>query len=133
VCGMTISNSETERRAGGRAMVMSLFLLVLLVGAACSTTPRIDWNSRIGVYTYDQAVLEMGPPDRASQLSDGSIVAEWLVGRSAGVSVGMGTGFYGSRGGLAVGQSMSPGRAGVFLRLTFDPEGRLMDWARVRR
>jgi hypothetical protein len=114
-------------------MVTSLFLLVVLVGAACATTPRIDWNSRIGVYSYDQAVLEMGPPDRASQLSDGSIVAEWLVGRSGGVSVGVGTGFYGRRSGFGVGQTMSPGRAGVFLRLTFDPEGRLMDWARVRR
>jgi hypothetical protein len=121
------------KQAGGWAMVFPGLLLSVVLSTGCSSTPKIDWNSRIGVYSYDQAVMEMGPPDRATQLSDGSTVAEWFVRRGSAVSVGMGTGFYGSRGGMSVGQTVSPGRAGVFLRLTFDPEGRLTDWAQVRR
>lgn len=118
---------------GTWVMILPALLLAVALSTGCSSTPKVDWNSRIGVYSYDQAVLEMGPPDRATQLSDGSTVAEWFVRRGSAVSVGMGTGFYGSRGGMSVGQTVSPGRSGVFLRLTFDPEGRLRDWARVRR
>src|SRR5262245_10702323 len=54
-------------------------LLIWLMG--CATTPKIDWNSRIGNYTYDQAVLEMGPPDRSATLTDGTKVVEWLTAR----------------------------------------------------
>ena len=38
----------------------------------------MDWSSRIGVYNYDNAVLDMGVPERQATLSDGTIVAEWL-------------------------------------------------------
>lgn len=107
--------------------------MMMAFAVGCSSTPRVDWNARIGVYTYDQAVMEMGPPDRATQLSDGSTVAEWFLRRGSSVSFGVGTGFYGPRSGVAVGQTVSPGRPGVFLRLTFDPEGRLVSWARIRR
>jgi hypothetical protein len=124
---------DVGRRDGGWVLVMAALVLALGLGAGCSSTPRIDWDSRIGVYTYDQAVMELGPPDRATQLSDGSTVAEWFVRRGSAVSVGVGTGFYGPRSGVAVGQTVSPGRSGVFQRLTFDPEGRLARWERVRR
>ena len=58
--------------------VFAFFLAFVLLG--CATT-RIDWNSRIGQYTYDDAVTELGVPDRQAQLSDGSIVGEWLLRR----------------------------------------------------
>src|SRR5437773_3221835 len=60
-----------------------LFLLAGLFSwlAGCVTTPKIDWNSRIGTYTYDQSVLELGPPDRAATLTDGTKVVEWLTSR----------------------------------------------------
>ena len=54
------------------------FLILLLSG--CATT-KIDWNSRVGNYTYDDAIAELGVPDRDATLSDGSIVGEWLRGR----------------------------------------------------
>ncbi len=47
-----------------------------LVGCA---TPHVDWTARIGVYTYDQAVLDYGPPDKQVRLQDGTTVAEWLI------------------------------------------------------
>lgn len=58
------------------AAVFSLFL------AGCATT-RIDWGNRIGSYTYDQAVLELGVPERQATLSDGTVVAEWLRRRGS--------------------------------------------------
>jgi hypothetical protein len=56
------------------------FLAAALFLTGCATT-RIDWNSRIGQYSYDEAIAELGVPDREATLSDGSIVAEWLQRR----------------------------------------------------
>jgi hypothetical protein len=55
-------------------------VFVLIAGfwlAGCATT-KIDWNSRVGLYSYDDAISELGVPDRQATLSDGSIVGEWL-------------------------------------------------------
>ncbi len=35
--------------------------------AGCMTTPPVDWNTRIGNYTYAQAVTELGPPAREAK------------------------------------------------------------------
>ncbi len=51
---------------------------LLLTGCV---TPGIDWATRVGNYTCDQAVMEFGPPDRTARLSDGSTVEEWLTQR----------------------------------------------------
>jgi hypothetical protein len=130
VFGMTRSSS---RKRFGTGWVGLALLLGLWVGVGCATTPKVDWDARLGLYTYDQAVLELGPPDRATQLSDGTTVAEWFGRPGAGVSFGVGTGFYGGRTGVGVGQTVSPGRSVPVLRLTFDPEGYLASWTRVRR
>jgi hypothetical protein len=62
-----------------RALLWAVFLAWLsLVGCA---TPHVDWTARIGVYTYDQAVLDYGPPDKQVRLQDGTTVAEWLIRR----------------------------------------------------
>ncbi|MFN7139513.1 MAG: hypothetical protein ACK4UN_09250 [Limisphaerales bacterium] len=104
------------------------FAIIALFLAGCATQ-RIDWNARVGHYTYDQAVLEMGPPDRAAKIADGTLVAEWLTYR-------------GSRGGYTYSYSpyywspapfYDPPTPDRFIRLTFDPEGRLRDWRRVAR
>jgi hypothetical protein len=36
-------------------------LVLWLTGCA---SMRVDWGTRIGHYTYDQAVTDMGPPDK---------------------------------------------------------------------
>jgi hypothetical protein len=106
---------------------------VLLLAISCASTPKVDWDSRVGSYTFDQAVLEMGPPERSSDLSDGSRVAEWFLKPGSTMSVGLGTGYYGRGGGVGVGQSVSSGRSGQYMRLTFDPEGVLSHWDKVWR
>ena len=63
-----------------RSGILLLALTTVFV-TGCATRPRIDWNSRTGLYTYEQAILELGPPDKNAKLTDGTIVAEWLTRR----------------------------------------------------
>jgi hypothetical protein len=104
--------------------------LLSFVCAGCKTTPKVDWNSRVGNYTYDQAVAELGPPDKTATLSDGKTVAEWITHRSGGSGLSVGTGFYGSRTGVGVSQSMGSGYSDRILRLTFGPDKNLVSWTK---
>ena len=106
------------------------FLALLLAG--CASTPKADWNSRVGCFTYDQAVAEMGPPDKSATLTDGSTVAEWFIKHGSSVSFGVGTGFYSHGSSVGVGQTVGTSPAGEYLRLTFGADGKLTKWDRVR-
>ena len=46
---------------------------IILAGCA---TQHVDWNTRIGTFTFDQAVTELGPPDKQAKLSSGQTVAD---------------------------------------------------------
>jgi hypothetical protein len=63
----------------------------VMLFAGCATS-RIDWNARLGHYTYDQAVMEFGPPDSQARLSDGRLVAEWISHYSSGGTMMVGGG-----------------------------------------
>jgi hypothetical protein len=113
----------------GQAVALELALVVVGLLAGCATH-RIDWAGRVGTYTYDQAVLELGPPDKFARLADGTTVAEWLTQRGYAYSYGPAT--YGP---YPWGYGpYYPGYGGVysspdyFLRLIFNPDGRLSSW-----
>ena len=108
------------------SLQICLFATVLLTGCV---THRVDWNARIGSYTYDQAVTEFGPPDKQAKLSDGKLVAEWISRYSSGSSVVVGTGFYGSPGGVGVVQT-TPSYYESKLRLTFATNNVLTAWSK---
>ena len=116
-------------------LLPALALAALL--SACSTT-KIDWNSRVGVYTYDQAVVDLGPPDKSAKLSDGTVVADWLTrrGRSGG-TVGMhyGPAYYPRYYGYypVAPYDYDPPSPDYFLRLTFGPDGKLQTWKKFVR
>jgi hypothetical protein len=114
-----------------RLEIFSWFFLALL-SAGCASTPKPDWNSRVGSFTYDQAVAEKGPPDKLAKLSDGSTVAEWFIKHGSSVSFGVGTGFYSGGSSVGVGQTVATSPSGEYLRLTFGPDGKLTRWERVR-
>lgn len=97
------------------AVFSLLALTVILVG--CATT-KIDWNSRIGQYTYDEAIAELGVPDRHAQLTDGSIVAEWL--RRRGGTYGT---TFGPRWSRSIDFHEMPDS---YLRLIFGPDMKLV-------
>src|SRR5882724_9750895 len=101
--------------------ILSKFFLcattaLLFVGCA---THRVDWNARVGVYTFDQAVVELGPPDKQQKLTDGMTVTEWISRYSNGSSVSVGTGFYGYPGSVGFVQTTGPSYYENKLHLTF--------------
>ena len=112
-------------------MVPVVFAALLLAGCV---TPKIDWSARVGNYTYDQAVMEFGPPDKIAKLSDATTVAEWLTQRgqivvapepyflSPGCYFGPLTPMYS--------ETYVPAR---FLRLVFDAGGKLKTWKEFAR
>ncbi len=109
---------------------LAVLALAAVFIAGCQTTKPIDWNSRVGTYTYDQAVTELGPPDKQAQLSDGQIVAEWITHRNGGSSFSVGTGFFGGNTGFGVSQSVGTGYRDRVLRLTFSTNDVLTAWSK---
>jgi len=108
-------------------------LLLLLLSAGCAST-KIDWNSRIGNYNYDQAVVELGPPDKSAKLTDGTRVAEWLTRRGySGGSVGFMYGYGHPYYYHPWYHYYEPPSPDYFLRLTFAPDGKLRAYQRVAR
>lgn len=98
---------------------------IMVVAAGCATTPKVDWEARVGSYTYDEAVLELGPPENVAELQNGTKVAEWAAGgRRGGSSVMVGVGPVISA--FPVGEERRD-----YLRLTFGAEGRLTGHQRV--
>jgi len=99
------------------------FLTILALAAVlitgCKTTKPIDWNSRVGTYTFDQAVTDFGPPDKQTTLSDGKLVAQWITHRYGGSSFSVGTGFYTGGVGVGVGQTTGSAYPDRILTLTF--------------
>ena len=104
-----------------------LCLALSLLLPSCSSRPKVDWNAvdwngRIGHYTYDQALTELGKPSGVSESSEGR-AAEWTIKRSSRMSLGLGMG---------VGTTVSPKPRGEFMRLQFGPDAILKRWERVR-
>lgn len=109
-----------------RIIFFPAFFAALFLVSGCASN-NIDWDNRVGSYTYDQAIVDMGPPDKMAMLSDSSKVAEWFSGRKTGMSLGVGTGV--GPIGAGVGVPVGGGKLRV-LRLTFGPDGVLKNWSR---
>jgi hypothetical protein len=114
----------------------TIWFLPLLAAAlaGCVTASRIDWTARVGNYTYDQAVTEFGPPDKAAKLSDGATVVEWLE-RPEQVVVTTAPYFAPPGAYFAPVTPMYSATRfpPVYLRLTFDPAGRLAQFKKFAR
>ncbi len=57
--------------------LICLLLFAMLLCLGCGAEKAIDWNSRVGVYTLQQAVQDYGEPDGMQELSDGTIMYAW--------------------------------------------------------
>jgi len=101
-----------------------LCLSVWLAGCA---TQRVDWVGRVGHYTYEQAVTDLGPPDKEAKLSDGTLVAEWLTNRGYAYTY-VSPGPYGLFYPGYVNTYTTPSQ---FLRLTFGPNDQLTAWKKL--
>jgi len=112
-----------------KALSLAMLFLVAAFIAGCKTTPQVDWNSRVGSYTHDQAVAELGSPDRQNPLSDGKIVDQWITlhGKTEIVSNG---GYAGPTGGMGPSQPVVQTYKDHVLELTFGADGKLVSWAK---
>ncbi len=123
---------------GSRQRSKIPWMALLAIGVwltGCATTSRVDWNARVGVYTYDQAVIDLGPPDKMATLSDGTVVAEWMTSRGRYYGSSAAYGYYGApygRYGVSPGFVMAPQYLDQgpdkFLRLVFDSGKVLVSW-----
>jgi len=57
------------------AQLFFLLLLVTIFVIGCATT---NWTSRIGEYSYDQVVEELGEPTSSEKLENGDLLCKWL-------------------------------------------------------
>ena len=105
---------------------------VLITGCR---TAKVDWQARVGRYTYDQAVLELGPPDKQATLTDGTVVADWMTRQSGVETVAVGP--FAGYGPYCYGPFypayVTHYVPGYFLRLIFDPGGTLEGWKKFAR
>ena len=105
-----------------------LAVLAALVFAGCATGPKIDWAARVGHYSYDQAVLELGPPDKVAKLDNGVIVANWIT-RQGYAYTSAGAPAYGYYPGGPLVPTYTQGFSPTYyLRLTFGADGKLTEW-----
>jgi hypothetical protein len=112
-------------RTGGKWLAMMLATLVL---AGC-VTQKNDWAARVGNYTYDQAIMELGPPDKSAKLTDGTVVADWLTHHAQTI---IAPEPYFAPPGCYFGP-LTPMRTETYvpaqyLRLTFGADGKLKTW-----
>jgi hypothetical protein len=111
-----------------------LFLAALvMLNPGCASTPKPDWNQRVGNFTFDDAVRELGPPVASTKLQDGTTVAEWFLKYGSQMSFGFGAGSYGGGGAVGVGHTVTAPPKGHYLRLTFGPDGKLSRWEKFTR
>ena len=105
--------------------LLALFCLLLLTN--CTTPPKVDWDARVGVFTFDEAVRELGPPEKSTVQADNTKVADWLAARGRSQPA-----FHSMPDG---GVLRTEGLRGMdqVLRLTFTQEGKLSAWKRVWR
>jgi len=106
-----------------------ILALALAFLAGCATTPPVDWNNRIGNYTYYQAVSELGPPARQASLSDGKLVCKWFVQPPVAPKINSGMSNYGNNG-FGAGQTPGSGYNDQMLQLTFDTNSTLSAWSK---
>lgn len=109
------------------------WLVVLILLAGChSTSPLVNWDRRIGHYSYDLALVDLGVPVRSTTLNNGSIVADWLTNPGkpgADEAIGFET--------QTFLESPFPDRVpptpNQYLRLTFGPDQQLTGWLRYHQ
>jgi hypothetical protein len=111
--------------AKGSLLAVLFFAMALIHG--CATAPPVDWDSRVGNYTYTQAINELGPPNRQAHLSNGAMELKWFLQPGGGI----GTQNNNLNNGFGVGQNMNPTAiSDRYLELTFDNKGVLSAWSK---
>ncbi|MDB6121198.1 MAG: hypothetical protein JWQ71_191 [Pedosphaera sp.] len=107
---------------------ISLLLLGLLAG--CTATRNDTWNSRVGSYGVKQALLDLGQPEKATMMPDGTQVGVWLIrsGTRSSLFNHWGPTFSGRSFDYTFLPRDAPQVPDEYLRLLFAPDGKLVAW-----
>jgi hypothetical protein len=101
--------------------------IVGITFAGCATQ-NADWNRRVGNFTYQQAVGELGPPASQETLPDGHVTAEWVSRYNvSATSPEMDSGFYDHAASFA---HTDDATRESRLRLTFSTNNVLTRWSK---
>jgi hypothetical protein len=114
---------------GSKVLSLAILSLAVVFIAGCKTTTQVNWDNRVGSYTLDQAVADLGQPSKQAILSDGKNVAQWITLHGSNGFVaggGFGNGNYGMDAGQGIAQSYKD----HVLELTFGTDGKLASWAK---
>ena len=106
-------------------------VLLSRVMVRCCSVTLLAAIFLIGTLTFDEAVVELGPPDKQAKLQDGSLVAEWLTHRGSTYvypAYGYGNAPYWYATPPAPTYLDAPD---YYLRLTFNPGGKLQAWKKI--
>jgi hypothetical protein len=120
-----ITSMKMDSVAKVSLLAVLSFTMALISG--CATAPPVDWGSRVGHYTYAQAISELGPPNRQAHLGSGATELKWFL-QPGGT---LGTPDNNLNNGFNAGPNTSPaGWSDRYLQLTFDTNGVLSDWSK---
>ena len=101
-----------------------------LLWAGCQALQQGDWDGRIGRFSYEQAVAELGRPVEETKLSGGMRGAEWIT--NSGDSMGRALAGAGNKRRAMSVVLLEPTEIqrlrDRYLRLIFDKAGRLVAW-----
>lgn len=112
-----------------RLAFLGLGACALWVG--CATSQQAQWGHRVGSLTYEQAVTELGPPNKTNSVTDGGMIAQWVTGRTTGSAFNAADDVSsGPFAGYRANASRMPGHV---LALEFGPDHKLVQWAKVVR
>jgi hypothetical protein len=102
------------------------FLLLASCASGWFGRTRKQWDSRVGSFTYTQAIEEIGAPDEKIVTSSGGWVAIWRghQDRAAALSSL-------DSADISLAQRNIVGSNGTRLRLTFTLEGTLLAWGNL--
>lgn len=109
---------------------LSLLPLLALLLTSCSTTPSVNWNDRVGTYTWDEALTELGTPTTVTELKGGVKSAEWIKTRGLQGPTTKPLPAYTRTEIITPGENPGWTAPDKVLRLLFAPDGKLIDWNR---
>jgi hypothetical protein len=112
-----------------KLLTLALVCLGVPFFTGCQTTRSEDWNGRIGKCTLNQAVAELGTPNKETKFSDGKIAAQWITLHGSD-DLSMGGGPAHGRQDMGYAPDMTQNYRDHVLELTFGPDGKLVSVAK---
>ena len=113
-----------------RCLVIATALLAVLLSSGCSTTSGVNWDDRVGVYTYEAALAEFGMPTSLTEMQGGVKAAEWVTSRTGLSATPEPPPAYTRGETLTPNMTYGSSAPNKVLRLMFTPDGKLLDWQR---